>query len=188
MYRRLYRGCAERLLCRRSLADGKVFTVATYLAEKRRTRILGVSRRSWQESSRSTPIARTGRSPPFPSAFPSIAPSQSIRLSRSPILDRAWHTHLDDQLDLGYVPVTGAVLMAVVRHPEGYRSRRRKKALLSLWRSSAALAVAGGDDGGGDGNSLPPVTRERTRRTKRTKRDGGSRNTDATRIAPRSRR
>lgn len=59
---------------------------------------------------------------------------------------------LDDQLDLGHVAVTGAVLVVVVRHPErDLGSRRgRKKALLSLWRFTSALASTGG------GDSLPP--------------------------------
>jgi len=82
----------------------------------------------------STPIARTGRSPPFP-PFPLRRLGLSTYLcllSRSQIHDRAWRTHLDDQLYLGHVAVTGAVLVIVVRHPRrDLRSRRMKQALLS---------------------------------------------------------
>lgn len=79
-------------------------------------------------------------------SLPLILPS--IYLSHSPILSRAWHTHLDDQLDLGHVAVTGAVLMAVVRHPAGIFVRDEgKTALLScgvsrrLSRLQAAAAT-----------------------------------------------
>lgn len=141
----------------------------------------------------STPIARTGRLPPFffASSPPCPPINVSVCLARAAIHDRAWHTHLDDQLDLGHVAVTGAVLVAVVRHPERDLGSRRKEEGTFV---SVAFLVGSRVYCRRRRRRFPPTLgdsrwrMETGQSKKRTKHDGSSRDTDAARVAPRSRR
>lgn len=96
----------------------------------------------------STPIARTGQPPPFssPSPSPNRRRDRSVSLARRYSTARGT-THLDDQLDLGHVAVTGAVLVIVdivVRHPDGGSpcAVRKKEGTFVPWCFSAIVSLS----------------------------------------------
>lgn len=106
----------------------------------------------------STPIARTGRLPPFFFLSASSSPF-SIRLSRWRFATARGTLTLMISSISGTSPLlvpfswlSSAILSGIFVRGEG-----RRKALLSLWRFSSALASAGG------GDSLPPWVDSRWR-------------------------
>lgn len=143
------------------------------------------SRERESHKSSSTPIARTGRSPPFSSVFLSLLSPfyLAIYLARRSSVARGTLTLMISSIS-GTSPLlvpfswpSSAILSGIFGRNE---VERRHFCL------AAALASANDGDGG---DSLPLVTREEPGAIEeRRERNGGSRNTDAARVAPRSRR